>query len=841
MKTPLALVCVLFMAGIAAGDRCLLPGILPLLLLPVPVILVTIVCRIGISRVAAVGVLAAAWFALGFLAVQDSAHIEKRYDNDALLALAAERTPCTMEGYVAESPRVVPAKSRFIVSVTALLDEMKRQPLRGTVLLTARNIPDTFRYGDYIRFTARLKKPKNFNNPGGFDYESYLRRRHVPLTTSVSRPIDIVILRRGGGNPVTATIETLRSRVRNLIADATHPPLRELLGALVLGEKERIHPDIREQFNRAGVSHLLAISGFHIGMAAFFTFLAVRAVMSLNSFLLLKMNLQKVSALFAIPVVLFYAFMAGFGVSTQRAVIMIAVFACSLLLSRSHNLLNALAMAAIIILALVPSSLFDISFQLSFVAVAAILMVLPRVRPLPAVFEKNRIARRIVLFIVVTAAASLATAPVIALSFNRVSTVALIANLVVVPLIGFGVLPAGIAAAFAAPFFPGLSLFLFKTAAVVLAPALSIIGTLADLSWSCVHLSIPGLPGICCFYGSFWLALKCVDTLRKRSDRRLSLTVAAACLAVALCGIAHGRYLDRTRIPSGLLEVTFLDVGQGSSAVVVFPDRRIMLVDGGGFFDPAFDVGKNIVGPYLRRRRVGTIDVVVLTHPDQDHVGGLPFILETFNIGEVWSNGEANNSEAYRRFVDIIEKKNIPHEAVWSGTDDRIFSDAVVRILHPGRPFRTGKIQPEDHDFNARGLVFEIWFGDTGFLFTSDIPGETEALLVQRYQSLQNTVLQAPHHGSALSNSPAFLEAVDADIAVVSAGFDNPFGFPRPDVIKRYEKAGTSLYRTDLDGAVTVSSDGHRVQVVPFISKDSSPSASHTFKSMRKSSVNGDL
>ncbi|HET56866.1 MAG TPA: DNA internalization-related competence protein ComEC/Rec2 [Deltaproteobacteria bacterium] len=822
MKTPLAVICVLFMAGIATGDRWPLPGIMPLLLLPVPVILVPVVCRIGLRRIAAVGVLAAAWFILGFVAAQDSAHLRERPGDDGLIALAAERNYYTMEGYIVENPRVVPAKSRFIVSVTALLDETKRRPVRGTVLLTARNIPDTFRYGDYIRFTARLKKPRNFNNPGGFDYESYLRRRHIALTASVSRPIDIVILRRGGGNPLTATIETLRSRVRNLIADATQPPLRELLGALVLGEKERIHPDMRERFNRAGVAHLLAISGFHVGMAAFFTFLAVRAIMSLNSVLLLKMNLQKVSALFAIPVVLFYAFMAGFGVSTQRAVIMIAVFACALLLSRSNNLLNALAMAAIIILVLVPSSLFDISFQLSFIAVAAILMVLPRVRPFPAVLEKNRIARGIVLFIVVTVAASLATAPVIAYSFNRVSTVALIANLLVVPLIGFGVLPAGIAAALAAPFFPGLSLFLFKASAVVLAPALSIISTLADLSWSGVHLSTPGLPGICCFYGSFWLALKCIDTLRNGSNRRLPAAVAAACLVVALCGIAHGRYLDRIGIPSGVLEVTFLDVGQGNSAVVVFPDRRIMLVDGGGFFDPAFDVGKNIVGPYLRRRRIRTVDVVVLTHPDQDHIGGLPFILETFNIGEVWSNGEANSSESYRRFAGIIERKNIFHEVMWSGTDDHVFGGAVVRILHPDRPCRTGKIQPEDHDFNARGLVFEIRFGDTGFLFTSDIPGETEALLVQRYGSLKNTVLQAPHHGSGLSSSPGFLDAVKADIAVVSAGFDNPFGFPRSDVIKRYEKAGTSLYRTDLDGAVTVSSDGRRVRVIPFLSKDSS-------------------
>lgn len=822
MKIPLAVPCALFMAGIAAGSRLSLPE--TLLLFQMLAACVALLAALRKERHRTIlAFLAAAWFLAGMLAVQDVSDPGKRPGVKALLILAEHRESrgTTLEGYIATPPRVMDRKTRFILSVTARVGDDERHPQRGAVLLTVRNSGEDFAYGDYLRFTARLKKPRNFKNPGGFDYERYLGRMGVFLVASVNRPADIVVLRRGGGNPVKRSVEGIRTDVRTLIGRAAESPSREMLGALILGEKERIPPALREGFNRTGVAHVLAISGFHVAMAAFFAVALIKAIMTSWSPLLLRANLPKVSACGSLLFVITYALMAGFGISTARATLMISLLAVSLLLSRRGTPLNTLCLAAMAVLTLSPAALFDVSFQLSFTAVAAILMVLPRVIPALPGLDNRRPLKAVAVFCSVTIAATLGTAPLIALYFNRLSLVTLVSNSLVVPLVGFAVLPPGIAAAFLAPVLPWLSLLLFKAAALPLAPLLAIIEYLEGLSWSSMDLSTPGIPAVACCYAALVLALKLADCLRSgnswRAAGKKSVLTAAAILLVITLGLGHELHMKRGGIPAGRLEMTCLDVGQGSAALVTFPDRTVMLVDGGGFFDPAFDVGKNVVAPYLHHRRIRTIHVVVLTHPDQDHIGGLPHILETFRVKEVWSNGDIAATDSYRNFSGTIEKKGIHHRVLWSGSPDRLVGGALVSVISPLEESRGEGGFPADYDYNRYSLVLKITWGDVSFLLTGDITGGQEATLLESGAALKSTVTQVPHHGSALSSRSDFLEALGADIAVASAGHENIFGFPRPEVIERYRAAGTALYRTDLNGAVTVGTDGHSVDVTCFI------------------------
>lgn len=822
MKIPLALPCALLMAGIAAGSRLTLPETFLLLQILAACVAFLVALRKKKQRIILV-FLVAAWFLAGMLAGQGLTDPGNRPGTAALLALAEQRGDrgTTLEGYITAPPRVMDRKSRFILSVTARVGEDGRHLQRGAVLLTVRNSGEDFAYGDYLRFTARLKKPRNFKNPGGFDYERYLGRKGVFLVASVNRPGDIIVLRRGGGNPVKRAIEGIRTDVRTLIGRAAEPPSRELLGALILGEKERIPPALREGFNRTGVAHVPAISGFHVGMAAFFALALIKVIMTSWSPLLLKANLPKVSACGSLLFVITYALMAGFGISTARATLMISLFAASLLLSRRGTPLNTLSMAAMAVLILSPAALFDVSFQLSFTAVAAILMVLPRAFPVLAGLDNRRPMKAVAVFFIVTMTATLGTAPLIALYFNRLSLITLVSNTLVVPLVGFAVLPPGIAAAFLAPFLPWLSLVLFKAAALSLAPLLRIIEFLEGLSWSSMDLSTPGIPALACCYAVLLLALKLADCLRNstswRAARKQSLLTASAILLVIALGLGHELHMKRAGIPAGRLEMTCLDVGQGSAALVTFPDRTVMLVDGGGFFDPAFDVGKNVVAPYLHHRKIRSIDVVVLTHPDQDHIGGLPYILETFRVKEVWSNGDVTNTDSYGQFSGAIEKKGIHHRVLWSESPDRLVGGTLVSVINPREKSRGEGGFPADYDYNRYSLVLKITWGDISFLLPGDITGEQEAALLEGGAALKSTVTQVPHHGSALSSRPDFLEALGADIAVASAGHENIFGFPRPEVIERYRAAGTALYRTDLNGAVTVGTDGHAVDVTCFI------------------------
>ncbi|MCK9229791.1 MAG: DNA internalization-related competence protein ComEC/Rec2 [Syntrophales bacterium] len=822
MKIPLAALCVPFMAGIALGSRLPLPETLGLVQVLAACVAILAALRRGNHRIILV-CLVFAWFFTGFLAGQGIRNPEEKPDTKTLLLLTEQggNKKSTLEGYIAAPPHVMDGKTRVILSVTARVDEDGRHPQRGTVLLTVRNSPEDFAYGDYLRFTARLKKPENFRNPGGFDYQRYLSLRGMSIVASVSRATDIVLLRRGGGNPVKAAIEHIRGDVRTLIARATGPPARELLGALILGEKERIPPALREGFNRTGVAHILAISGLHIGMAAFFAFVLIRLIMTSWSPLLLKANLLKVCACGSLLFVLNYAFIAGFSISTVRATLMISLLAVSLLFSRTATPLNTLSLTALAVLTLSPAALFDVSFQLSFAAVAAILLVMPRALPAFRRLDNRRFLKAVVVSLVVTTTSTIGTAPLIVLYFNRLSLVTLLSNALVVPLVGFAVLPPGIAAAFLAPFLPWLSVALFKAASLFLTPLLWIIRFLEGLPWSSMDLPSPGIPAVVCFYAVLLLVLKLFDAVRAgpswRSAGRQSLPTMAAMITIAAIGLGHELHLVRTGIPSNRLEMTCLDVGQGDSALVTFPDKTVMLVDGGGFFDSTFDVGKNVVAPYLHHRRIRTIDVVVLTHPDHDHIGGLPYILEAFRVREVWSNGDEADSESYRRFSRAIEKKGIQHRVLWSGSPDRLMGGALISVINPREKSRKRIDFPAGYDYNRYSLVLKITWGAVSFLLTGDITGEQEIFLIKDGAGLKSTVMQVPHHGSALSSRADFLETLGADIAVVSAGRDNIFGFPRPEVIERYREAGTTLYRTDLNGAVTVGTDGDVVDVSCFI------------------------
>lgn len=823
MKTPLAAICVLFIAGIMTAENVSLPS-----KLIIPVVAVFLVASLYVThRKKMHGTMLAfttvAWFFAGFVAAQDFSFRKGCHDGvESIIPLENhESRVCTLEGYIVDNPRVMENKIRFTLQAAFRAEENRRLPMEHKIAVTARNCRAELCYGDYVHITARLKRPRNFHNPGGFDYVKHLKHRGIHYTASTYRPSDILVLRRGYGNPFSAFIESRRNNIRELIEQASPSPQSEVLGALILGESYRISPTVREQFAKAGLAHVLAISGFHIGMAAFFTFLAVKLVMCCRTSLLLKGDLFRISAFLTIPVVCYYAFIAGFGTPTQRATLMIVAFVSALILSRTGNLLNTLFLAAIIILSLSPGSLYQISFQLSFTAVAAIAITLPRLRRLQETSKRGYLARKMIVFFTVTAVSAAATAPLVAYYFNRLSTVVLLSNALVVPPVGFGVLPLSMAAAFSASLVPGFSLVMLKAASLLLTPILFTVARLEEIPGSSIGLTTPSLVEIICFYTGFLLILKLTDNLRqndggKDGKRRIMITAASLVIVTAV-GIGYGRYLDRQAIPVDRLEMTCLDVGQGSSVVITFPDRTVIVVDGGGFHDPAFDTGKNIVAPYLRYRRIKEIDILVLTHPDQDHIGGLPYLLETFKVKEVWTNGDGTDTPTYRHFARLIEKKDIPHHVLWSGSNARRVGDVTISFISPSSNSRKNDISSGRYDFNRHSLVFSITWGGIRFLLPADITGEKEKELLASGVQLRSDVMVAPHHGSHTSNTMEFLEAVRPRVTVASLGFGNPFGFPAPEVVERYNNVGAKLYRTDIHGAVTISTDKKNIEVTCFL------------------------
>jgi len=258
------------------------------------------------------------------------------------------------------------------------------------------------------------------------------------------------------------------------------------------------------------------------------------------------------------------------------------------------------------------------------------------------------------------------------------------------------------------------------------------------------------------------------------------------------------------------LRVTFLDVGHASCSLVELPGGRRMLVDGGGFPDDRFDVGRFIVAPFLWHGRIGKIDTVVLTHPHPDHVNGLPYILENFDVEEVWTNGDESVAEWGAPLVEKMKEKGITPRLLNSQSPAIEVAGVRIRILNPDTLSPPGSVL-SDRDINERSLVLHLQWKDASFMLPSDIGEPTETMLVERKVALASGVLLAPHHGSAHSGSQRFLKAVQPSTIVISTG--RPV---REEVLERFRKSGAVVYRTDVNGAVHVTTDGSRYEAVPF-------------------------
>lgn len=277
-------------------------------------------------------------------------------------------------------------------------------------------------------------------------------------------------------------------------------------------------------------------------------------------------------------------------------------------------------------------------------------------------------------------------------------------------------------------------------------------------------------------------------------------------------------YLNTKDLFRKNLEVTAIDVGQGSAILVQLPDGRRMLIDGGGFPEGNFDVGRYVVAPYLWHERIGKIDIVVLTHPHPDHLNGLIYILSNFDVKEVWTSGESSGNESYQDFLRIISEKKIGCKIVSEKTGVIIMNDILIDIMNPENPLdKQDDPSQKFQDVNNHSIVMKITYGNVSFLLPADISEPAETRLVRTGRDMRSKVLFVPHHGGFSSSTEPFIRRVQPDIAVISCGADNIYKLPHPDVLGRYSVIGTRrVFRTDRNGAVSIMTDGKNTMTKVF-------------------------
>ncbi|PKN53423.1 MAG: DNA internalization-related competence protein ComEC/Rec2 [Deltaproteobacteria bacterium HGW-Deltaproteobacteria-13] len=763
-------------------------------------------------------------FLLGVFDIQKQNYF---IENSQSIGRYIDQGKVTLEGTVIENPLAYIDKNVLIVRTLRVIKDKSYIPVSGDIRLAIP--PDlNFQYGDFIRFHSTLKKIQSFKNPGNFNYERILSFRGISASGFISNSSGIILLRNNSLSSIRLKLESFRLYLKQIIYRNASSPQREVLEAMTIGNQNEIPADVRDNFNKTGTSHILSISGLHIGMVGAITFLFIFFILKISEYMMLRFNVIKLAATAAFFMVLIYACIAGMGVAVMRTTLMAFIFLIALLLGKQKDLYNTLAAAGLMILVISPEAVFDISFQLSFLSVLALIYIVPRFSDIP--FMKHStlplwmqgVIRYLYLSIIVCLAATIGTLPFIMYYFNRVSSVTIIANLIAVPLLGTLTLAISMLFILSAFFSPAIAGYFIKLASYFTELSINIINKLAALPFSYFTATTPNIIEIIFFYLFIFLVIQFIDERKKKNIKDGFSPVRFRILKYLLVMtiiffIADTTYLAVRDKFSSDLKITVMDVGQGNSNLIQFPGGKKMVIDGGGFSESSFDVGKAVIAPFLYHQRISHIDTAVLSHPHPDHLLGLIYILNNFGTGQVWKSNLPVDSETFPEWEKTIRLNNIHIDPVSNKDPERILNGVRVKVLWPP-DYSLQDINDLSYgEANDSSLVLKITFGKINFLFPGDISSDIEKQLIQSKADLQSDVLVVPHHGSNHSSSAEFIKAVACRYAIVSAGKSNVFKHPHPSVLERYQEAGVMVFRTDRDGAISLTTDGNNLHIDTFI------------------------
>ncbi len=752
---------------------------------------------------------------------------------------AAAREVVILSGCVIDPPAISGDRARFILEL--------EPHARAQVTLYAREdeLLPALRYGQQVELDARLRKPHNFGNPGAFDYARYLARREICWTASGAAS-SVRVLRGRCGSAFQKLVMDLRQAALSRIEALYHgdPYQTGMLQAILIGQSFQLERAWTEQYRSTGTFHALVISGTHVAVLA-----------GVFLFLLRICFIPEGLALFlTVLVAWLYALVTGWQAPCVRSAAGLTLFMICGYFYRERRVMNLLAAVALGFLMLDPEQLFDASFQLTFLAVGFLgafavpliqatsgplergladlrdtgrdLHIPPRVaqfrieiRLLVETLETAlRLPRRLatlavtvparVLFfiydvVVTSAVVQMGLALPMVVYFHRVGLSGLSANAFVIPIMGL-VVPAG--------FFAVLTGWRFAAA---------IVGKLLALSQVVVNWHASLEPSWRIPTPPLWLGIALSAAMIATAvTRRWWRAAAGTATALLLIVLVWHPFPPDLRLRE--LELTTVDVGQGDSLLLVFPDGKAMLVDGGGI--PTFgrrsrtqlDIGEDVVAPYLWSRSFRGIDVVALTHAHEDHIGGLPALIDDFHPREIWT-GAVPDGPYWQKLCEKAASRGARLISFQAGRR-MAFGGAEIEVLAPPDDY-----VPSDTPKNNDSLVLRVRFQRHTFLLSGDVERQIERRMLADGEVTRSEVLKVAHHGSKTSSTDEFLDAVAPEFAVISVGSENSYGHPHSDVLERLRAHRALVFRTDRDGLVSIRSDGRRIRVETNRWRESAP------------------
>lgn len=691
-----------------------------------------------------------------------------------------------IEGTIIQEPDIVGDKLSFIMKIDTIQTAKGGIPAPEKVLVESWDTPcKDLAYGDRVLVEGRVSLPAPPANFGAFDYQAYLQDQGIRY---LIQPISegITLISPGEGNFLLSQALKIKKALVAVVDKTLSSPQGGVLKSLLLGERDTLEPEILRQIEVSGVLHLLAVSGLHVGFMA-----------GLSYALGMLLNLSpRVGAVVSGLVAGFYLLLIGFRASVLRAGIMLWVGIIGILLHRRSNALVALSVAGMVLLWIRPGLLFTPGFQLSFAATGGILYLSPSMgKNLPGLPPWLGIP------LAISTAAQMATWPIVAHHFHGFASYAIFNNLIAVPLAG-AIMSLGIISC-------GMGFFILPLARI-LGAANNILITLF-LRFTALAAALPGaypfvppprLTFLAVYYGLLFL-LPNYLSLTTREEEKVSGKGRRRMLAMVAISLLVFLWFFPALGPNRL-EVTFLSVGAGDAAVVRIPGGKTYLIDvGPGGREQGFDAGSGVVVPYLHRQGVNKVEFILLSHPHQDHWGGLGAVRSQMSVGSIilppgfspreFGLEEGANTSLFR----AMDKDRL-----------NLGRGVEVMVLHPPAHLLTGT----NDDINNNSLVLHLKMGEVSFLFTGDLEAAGEEFMLQYNRVSPATILKVGHHGARNSSGGDFLKQVGPSLAVISAG-PSSSGHPHRETLERLKQVGTKIYRTDVDGAVKITTDGQRIWV----------------------------
>jgi len=736
-------------------------------------------------------------------------HAMYRMPSPHALTPAAEASDeaIVLLGEVADAPERTDDATRFVLRTDTLYGMQDTVAVDGRARVTLQASPwaedvgpfPDVRQGDVVRLRGDLRLPPTLRNPGGFDYRAHLARRGICCTMYVGEPAHVDVRGRRRGmveSSLVGTREHIRRQISRYVPSAD---ARAVLRALLLGDRSRITEVQKERFAKTGLMHLLAVSGLHVFLVGMVLYVLLRP--ALMRFGMPWRSVEVTRAVLTVLVLGGYMFLTGGRPSVVRAVVMATLFIGGVVFQRSAHPLNTLGVAALILLGLRPPALFDVGFQLSMSAVAGIVTLNPRfLDAIPKQYRASETVDWLVSTGTASAAAILGTAPVLLFHFGWVSGAGLLLNVVGIPCTGLALSAAILMVVTGG----GWSL---AGASFGSAADLFIEGLLAAsrygaewLSWAGIRMATPDAWVL----GALVAALVAVVQWPRPRLRWGWIVAALLLVTLAVWEGAIGRESRPT------LDVVFFDVGQGGATLLTTPEENHVLVDAGPR-SPGGSAAEFAILPYLEQWGIRKLDAIIVTHPDEDHLGGVPTLLRDVSVDRVVDNGRPADSELYDEFERVVEESETSREAVRRGDTLRIDSSVHTRVLAPPRS-DGAQMQTK----NDASVVVRASYGEVDVLLPGDVEADAEANLVRTYgEQLRSEIVKVPHHGSSTSSTPGFVETVsgssDGLHAVVSVGKGNQYGMPREGPLSRWRNQGMKMHSTAEEGAVWMRTDGQEV------------------------------